>query len=72
MSGEAPSPEDGARRRSAERRKRLHELAAVYDRCVIRAWITKDVPGIEDEHRAALRELDDARGRMDRAGRGLA
>ncbi len=52
-------------------RQRLYHLAEVYDRCVIRAWTTKDVPGMEDEHRAAVRELDAARQRMDRAGRGL-
>ena len=62
---------DALRQPSTERRERLHALAAIYDRCVICAWTTKDVPGMEDEHRAAVRELEAARQRMDRAGRGL-
>ena len=52
-------------------RQRLYQLAEVYDRCVIRAWTTRDVAGMEDEHRTALQQLEAARRRMNRAGRGL-
>lgn len=52
-------------------RSRLYRLAEAYDRCVIRAWTTQDVAGMEDEHRRALEDLEVARRRMDRAGRGL-
>ena len=55
----------------SSRRQHLYRLAELYDRCVIRAWTTRDVAGMEDEHRAALERLEVARRRMDRAGRGL-
>ena len=51
-------------------RQRLYHLAEVYDRCVIRVWTTWDIAGMEDEHRTALQQLEVARRRVDRAGRG--
>ena len=39
-------------------RRRLYHLADVYDRAVIRAWTTRDVDGMEDEHRSALKALE--------------
>ena len=71
MQSETPPPGDRARRRSRERRQHLYDLAAVYDRCVIRAWVTRGVPGMEDEHSDAVQRLETARRRLDRAGRGL-
>lgn len=52
-------------------RRRLYQLADVYDRAVIRAWTTRDADGMEDEHRSAVKALEVARKRLDRAGRGL-
>ena len=52
-------------------RSRLYRLAEEYDRCVIRAWTTRDVAGMEDKHRRAVEDLEVARRRLDRASRGL-
>lgn len=52
-------------------RSQLYSLAEAYDRCVIRAWTTQDVAGMEDEHRRALADLEVARSQMDRAARSL-
>ena len=74
--GERP-PEHPEPRRLRDRlpdtsRQRLYRLAEDYDECVIRVWTTWLIAGMEDEHRTALRQLEAARRRMDRAGRGPA
>lgn len=66
------SPSGETTRPAADRRRHLYQLAAIYDRCVIDVWITKHVRGREAEHSTALEQLETARRRLDRAGRGHA